>query len=150
MTLRRALATAALALAIASCSRAAPDSTPDGALRLFLEKMEASNDNARAIREAYALLGPDARKSLEERARRAGQLQGKRVEPYQMLAEGRFGLRFRPKTMKPNVAGDRATIDVVGDDPKERATVRCVHEAAGWRVEPDLPEPPPPAIRDGM
>lgn len=144
--MKRALAI--VALLAAACSRPAPDATPDGVVRLFLEKMEVSSENARAIREAYALLGPDARKNLEERARRTGQLQGKRVEAYQMLAEGRFGLRFRPKTMKPNVTGERATVDVYGDDPREHATVRCVHEPGGWRVEPELPEPPPPASRE--
>lgn len=145
--IRAALLAIAVAL-VAACSRAAPDATPDGALRLFLEKMEASSENPRAIQEAYALLGPDARKNLEERARRTGQLQGRRVEPYTMLAEGRFGLRFRPKAMKAAIAGDRATIDVVGDDPRERASVRCAREGAGWRVEPELPDLPPPATRD--
>jgi hypothetical protein len=31
---------------------------------------------------------------------------------------------------------------VLGADPAtERASVVCVHEAGGWRIEPGLPEP---------
>jgi hypothetical protein len=133
-----------------ACSRAAPDSTPDGAVRLWLDKMDESADDPRVVKDAYALLGPSARANLEERARRTSQAQGRRVEPYEMLAVGRFALKFRPKSMKANVVGDRATVEVVGDDPtSERASVRCVHEGAGWRVEPDLPEVVTLPKRDG-
>jgi hypothetical protein len=142
---RTALAVALLAV---GCSRAAPDATPDGALRFWLERMEESVDDPSAGRDAYALLGPAARANLEERARHAGQVQGRRAEPYEMLAEGRFGLRFRPKSMTANVVGDQATVDVVGADPRaEHASVRCVHEAAGWRVEPELPPVSPLPLR---
>ena len=102
------------------------------------------------MREAYALLGPSARANLEGRAQRASRVQGRRVEPFEMLAEGRFGLRFRPKSWQTSVVGDQATVDVVGSDPvNERAAVRCAHESSGWRVEPELPEISLPASRDG-
>jgi hypothetical protein len=131
----------ALALAVGACSRAQPDATPDGAVRLWLDKMEESEDDPRVMKDAYDVLGPTARANLEERARRTTQAQGRRVEPYEMLADGRFGLNFRPKTMKATMVGDRATVEVVGEDPTaEHASVRCVREAAGWRVEPELPE----------
>jgi hypothetical protein len=130
----------ALALALAACTRAAPDATPEGAVRLFVEKMESGAEDPRAMREAYGLLGPRARSNLKERADRASKGQGRRYEPHEMLAEGRFGLKFRPKTMAARVDGEEATIDVRGEGPEERASVRCVHEALGWRVEPELPE----------
>lgn len=130
----------ALVALVAACTRAAPDATPDGVVRLWLDKMEASTEDPRVIREAYALLGPAARANLEERARRTSQLQGRRVEPWQMLADGRFALRFRPKSMKAAIVGDRATVEVVGDEATQSASVRCVHEAGGWRVEPEIPE----------
>jgi hypothetical protein len=110
--------------------------------------METSTEDPRAMREAYALLGPTARANLEERAQRASRVQGSRVEPYQMLAEGRFGLKFRPKSMAVTAQGDRATVDVVGADPVEdRAAVHCAREGPSWRVEPELPEIAAPVRR---
>jgi hypothetical protein len=131
----------ALPLATA-CSHPPPDATPDGAVRLFLDDMEAASDDPRVMKRAYDLLGPTARANLEERAHHTSQLQGRQVTPWEMLAAGRFGLAFRPKTMRPTVVGDRATVDVLGADPaNEHASVVCVHEAGGWRIEPGLPDP---------
>ena len=140
----------ALTLVLAACARVAPDSTPDGAVRLWLDKMETSTEDPRAMREAYGLLGPASRANLEERARRTSQLQGRRVEAWQMLADGRFGLRFRPKSMKASIVGDHATVEVLGNDPAtEHGSVRCVHEAGGWRVEIEIPEVVVQPKRDG-
>jgi hypothetical protein len=143
MTLRRRarlFACAAFVALVAGCSHPSVDATPDGAVRQWLDRMEASSDDPHAIREAYDLLGPKARATLEERAKRTSQLQGRRFEPWQMLAAGRFGMRFRPKSMKALVADNHATVQIFGDEPdSERASVACVLEGAAWRVEPDLP-----------
>lgn len=137
----------ALALALASlegCSRQPPDATPEGAVRTFLEKMDEAQDDGPKMRAVYTLLGPDARGNLAERAARTGRAQGRRVEPHEVLAEGRFALRFRPKRMTARATGPAsAMVDVEGSDPADRAEVRCVKEGALWRVEPELPEPPP-------
>ncbi len=147
MKLGAALALSASALC-AACSHPAPDATPDGAVREWLDHMEDSQDDPAASREAYALLGPQARANLEQRAARSSQLQGRRTEPYEILAEGRFGLKFRPKSMKPTAMGDEASVLVLGADPAtEHATVKCVHEEGGWRVEPGLPEVSPLTMR---
>ncbi len=136
---------AGLLLAVSStpalgCSRPPPDATPDGAVRAFLDVMEAAEDDAREMRRAYGLLGPAARATLDERARRTSRLQGRQVQPWDMLAAGRFGVAFRPKTMRSKLVGDRASVEVLGADPlNERASVSCVHEAGGWRIEPELP-----------
>lgn len=137
----------ASALVLAACSRGTPDATPEGAVRLWIEKMESSNDDGRAIREAYLLLGPKARANLKDRAERASRGQGRRFEPHEMLAEARFGLRFRPKTMTSRIDGDQAEVDVRGDGPDEKAVVHCTREDGAWRVEPELPEAAPPARR---
>lgn len=128
-----------LCLLLAACSRKAPDATPEGALREWLDHMEASVDDPREAHPAYALLGPQARKNLEDRAERASRVQGRRVDPEDMLATGRFGLRFRPQSMKATITGDDASVEVVGDDPTERAVVLCHKEGDVWRVEPVLP-----------
>ena len=71
--IRRAfvLALLALALSLAGCTRTAPDATPEGAVRMFVEKMESGAEDPRSMREAYQLLGPHARSNLKERADRA-------------------------------------------------------------------------------
>jgi hypothetical protein len=130
----------ALLFAAGGCSRAAPDGTPDGVVRLWLERMETAGEDGRAMKEAYALLGPRARANLSERADRASRGQGRRFKPHEMLAEGRFGLRFRPKRMTARIEGDDALVDVRGDGPGERATVKCTREGGAWRIEPELPD----------
>jgi len=138
---RRWAAAVSLAL-FAGCSHPPPDATPEGAVRLFLDEMEAAGDDARVMRRAYELLGPAARANLQERARRTSQLQGRQVAPWEMLAAGRFGLTFRLRATRSNRVGDRATVEVLGADPtSEHASVVCVHEPGGWRLEPGLPEP---------
>lgn len=129
------------------CSRPAPDATPEGAVRLWLEKMESSTEDGKAVKEAYALLGPRARANLADRAERASRGQGRRYEPYEMLAQGRFGLKFRPKTMTARLEGDLAKVDVRGEGPEDRAEVACARENGAWRVEPDLPPVVVPAQR---
>ncbi len=164
------------ALALLGCSRPAPDSTPDGALRAWLEKMEAAEDDPAEMRAAYELFGPRAKKDLAERAERAGRAEGRKVEPWEVLADGRFGLKFRPQRMTVTVdpkSPDEAVVAVVGADPNvERALVHCDREPidpliarrspsaarngasssslptpGGWRVEPDFPPPPKPHER---
>jgi hypothetical protein len=132
-----------LLLGLASgCSHAPPDATPEGAVKLFLDDMEQASDDPRLMRAAYGLLGPAARANLEERARRTSRLQGRQAQPWEMLAAGRFGLAFRPKAYRPTRVGDRASVEVFGAAPQaEHASVPCVQEAGGWRVEPGLPEP---------
>jgi hypothetical protein len=145
---------ATFACAALACSRPAPDATPDGAVRAWLDRMEASDDDPRAIHDAYLLLGPTARANLDERAARASRLEGHRVAPWDMLAEGRFGLKFRPKSMVAHVqtGGQTATVAVTGDEPlSEHATVHCARapdSPNAWRVEPELPAVPDLPRRD--
>jgi hypothetical protein len=152
-----------------ACSHPPPDSTPEGALRAFLEDMETATDDPRVMPRIYDRLGPSARANLEERARRTGQLQGRHVSAWEMLAAGRFGLTFRPKSIHASIVGDSATVEVLGADPvSEHATVSCVYvrpdpqeaqrtpdepdrtaapadherrDVGGWRIEPKLPPP---------
>ena len=131
-------------LALTACSHPVAGSTPEGAVRAWLEHMEDSPGDPAEAREAFALLGPRARQNLDARAERAAQVEGRRTQAFEMVAEGRFGLRFRPKAMHATVTGDEAVVDVTGDDPEtERARVSCVREPAGWHVEPELPEVTP-------
>jgi hypothetical protein len=127
---------------VGGCSHAPPDATPDGALKLFLEDLEQASTDPRQMRHAYELLGPAARANLAERARRTITRLGRQVQPWDMMAAGRFGLTFSPKVMRVAKVGDRATVEVFGADAtNQHASVVCVHEAGGWRVEPGFPDP---------
>lgn len=139
------------ASAVAGCSHPVPNATPEGAVRAWLEHMEDSVSDPAEARAAYALLGPQARQNLGARAVRASQVEGRHAQAFEMLAEGRFGLKFRPKAMHAALNGDDAVVDVTGDDPvSEHARVACVREADGWHVEPQLPEvTAPQRRRDG-
>ena len=141
MAARALVTVAALAVSLlAGCSHPPPDSTPDGAVRLFLDDIEGASSDPRLMRAAYDLLGPAARANLAERARRATFLPGQTVQPYEVLVG--FGLAFRPKAMRPAIVGNRATVEVFGADPQnERASIICVKQGAVWRIEPALPQP---------
>jgi hypothetical protein len=141
ISLRRLVFAAAVA-ATGACSHPPADATPEGAVRTFIDEMESSADDATAMRRVYDLLGPVSRANLDERARRASQLQGHEVQPWNMLASGLFGVAFRPKAMRSTVVGDRATVDIFGEDPQsEHASVACARERGGWRVEAGFPDP---------
>ena len=125
---------------MAACSKHEPDQTPDGVVKLWLDKMEEATDPKEA-HDAFELLGPKARGNLQERADLASKMQGRQESAEDMLAQGRFGLKFRPKSMTSTIQGDDATVTVVGADAQtEHTTIHCVREKGEWRVEPELPE----------
>ena len=146
MTHRARVAVACLACALVlACSRKPPESTPDGALREWLERMKRVDGDPAAGEAAYQLLAEPARSNLAERARRASAATGRPVKPWDMLAPARFSLRFTPREMTARATSERrAEIEVTGADPEtERATVPCVLETGGWRVDLALPALPP-------
>jgi len=133
----------ALVLAWACASEPA-DATPDGALSRFLQALDRGTHDPDELREAYRLLDRRARKALSVRARKAETLaSGRRFDPWDMLAQGRFRLRFTPasrKSMQSQIDGDRAVVTVRGGSSQKRAEVQMVRESGGWRVVLDVPE----------
>jgi hypothetical protein len=139
------LSLAPLLLAVmAACARKPPDLTPEGAVRELLEhierveqRTETDPTEARAI---YELMSARTKSNLIERARRASTTSGREIPPEEMIAPGRFALRFRPRKWHARVADDRAVVDVTGIDPEtDRAEVPCVLENGRWRIEIPLP-----------
>lgn len=129
----RRLAPWLLLALLAGCAEEAPDATPEGALRAFIEAMEESryDDSQRA--EAYALLDEGSREELEGRVARAEALGRAGLEPWEMLATGRFRLSFEARSMSAEVV-DGSGVVVVRGPRGERAEVSVVREEAGWRV----------------
>jgi hypothetical protein len=141
MGMARRISTAILAFAaLSACARKAPDLTPEGAVRELLDRIDRSEADPAETHSVYELLSASTKANLIERARRASTTSGREVPPEEMLAPGRFSLRFEPRKMLTRVSEDRAVVDVVGIDPEtDRAEVPCVLEDGRWRIEIPLP-----------
>jgi hypothetical protein len=126
--------------ALSACQRKPPDLTPEGAVRELLDRIDRIETDPTETRAVYDLLSSQTRQNLIERARRASTTSGRDIPPQDMLAPGRFSLRFEPRKMHTRVADDRAVVDVTGIDPEtDRAEVPCVLEDGRWRIEIPLP-----------
>src|SRR4051794_27122785 len=130
----------ALLMSSIACARKAADLTPEGTVRDLLDRIDHVEADPAEARAVYGLLSSRSKANLVERARRASTTSGREVPPEQMLAPGRFALRFEPRKMHARISEGRAIVDVVGIDPEtDRAEVPCVLEEGHWRVEIPLP-----------
>ena len=132
---------------LVACGEADDDASPSGALLMFLEAMDAANSDPSSLETAFRLLDPDARAELTERASKAETLAGREYKPWQMLAEGRFRLRFTPDPhrLRAKIDGDRAQVSVADPSGKQRVQVPMVREGTHWRVVlavPPMYQPP--------
>ena len=137
-----------------ACGASDADDDPAEALSRFLDTMERSNVSETALPEAYAMLDGSARQQLQARAQHAARVAGRDFEPWQMLAQGRFRLRFAPADhggMHATIRGNDATVHVVSDDKRSQVDVPMVREQGRWRVKLTIPEahgpPAEPASR---
>lgn len=127
------------ALGAVACQRE-PEDTPETALTIWVNAMNASRSDIQARHRAYDLLSNRARESLTERAARASQLSGRDLQPWEMLAPGRFAMRFAfdPDGLETHIDGDRATVTArarAGD----HAEVPMIREQGHWHVDLALP-----------
>ena len=130
-------------LLISSCGSADADGNPADVLQHFLEAMDRSANNEAALKDAYALLDEHAQHELSARASRTSSLTGHVFAPWEMIAQGRFRLRFRPADhaeLRASVHGDDAVVNVKGEDSRAHAAVPLVREGGQWRVKLELPE----------
>jgi hypothetical protein len=126
--------------ALSACQRKPPDLTPEGSVRELLDRIDRIETDPTEARAVYDLLSAQTKQNLIERARRASTTSGRDIPPQDMLAPGRFSLRFEPRKWHTRVAADRAVVDVTGIDPEtDRAEVPCVLEDGRWRIEIPLP-----------
>jgi hypothetical protein len=142
--MRSSLAIALVLLTCSACSSEPTTRTPDGTLELFLRAMQASEEDPAIRAQAYRLLSREARRRLDARARLAGSLSNRHFEPWEMIAEGRYRLRFPPRRVDGFVTrmigDDRAIVVVRGEREGERAEVGLVLEDGEWRVMLEVPE----------
>ena len=134
--------TIVLALALwTGCASYDDAGTPAGTVKLFLRIMNRSATDSSALKEAYELLDRNARDALALRANKVATLAGRDFEPWQMLAQGRFRLRFAPAArngIEAEVNGDQAVVTVTGDDGSQTARVPLVREQGRWRIRLEI------------
>lgn len=131
-------------IALAGCSTEPTDDTPTGAVKLFLGAMQRAEWDSSALEDAYAVLAPDVQRQLRERAELAGALAGREFAPWHMIAQGRFRLRFAPRTrngFQEQVRGKNAVVTVVGYRSDQRARIHLLEVGEAWRLALDLPSP---------
>jgi hypothetical protein len=143
MVFRTRFGAALICAAAQACGGGADETkSPVATVRHFLEVMDRSGADEGALKEAYRLLDSSAREALADRAERATTLAGRRFEPWQMLAQGRFRLRFAPASprgMRERVQGERAMVTVNGAQPGQSAEVPLVLEQGQWRIALPIP-----------
>ena len=123
----------------AACSRSR-NTSPEETVQAFVAAMEQSRSEPAQRRRAFEYLSEAAQAGLAVRAQRASQLSGHEFEPWEMLAPGRWQLRFQfdPETLMARVEGSRAVVTVRGVTGGV-ADVPLVREGDRWRVDLDLP-----------
>lgn len=126
-----------------ACAESEADA-PVEALTRFLTALDRGNVHAGARQESYAMLDREAQAHIAERAHRAALVTGRDWEPWEMLAPGRFRMRFTPAEhsgMRATVTGDRARVEVRDRDGRSRAEIAMVHQDGAWRVQLPVPAP---------
>jgi hypothetical protein len=128
------------------CDRESPDARPERVVEEFVQRMQRVHGDGKAARAAYDLLWSQAKENLNERAKRASAVAGRKVTAEEMLAPSRFSLVFTPKSYRATIQGDWAVVTATGEVPDmQQRRIQCVRENGLWRVVLELP--PLPAIR---
>lgn len=139
---RRATLSWILSGALLACADARQEQDPGATVRKFIESMDRSVNDPAALEEAYRLLDSRSQRELQARALKAETLVGHAYQPWEMLVQGRFRLRFAPRKsggLVARVQGDTATVIAQGARPQERAEIPLVREGGRWRLRLGLP-----------
>jgi hypothetical protein len=129
----------------AGCGRRAPNATPEGAVREFVERMRRVQGDPADAKAAFEMLSANAKANLKTRAERYSAASGKTIAPEAMIVPSLFLLRFDPQRYRAKISGVYALVEAQGLLPEERAQIPCVFEDERWRL--DLPMPPLPPIQ---
>lgn len=162
MRLVRALLILSLLASLGACTREPDDSTPEGALSMFLDAIERSGQgDPRGLEDAFELIDSESQRRLSDRARSATALGARELEAWEMLVSGRADLRFPPRRgagfrVRPGTTEDSAVVVVSGAEPDQRAEIPMRLEGSvpghqgGWRVVIAIPDVRTASGRSGV
>lgn len=143
MTLIRWRALVTVLLVVTACRQKPINATPEGAVREVVAQLRLVGREETAAKRAFDLLSKVAQQNLIERAERYGAGSGKHIAPEAMLAPFSLVERFEGRDFSSEIVGTRAIVRVRGLLPEESATIPCVYEEGGWKVDVALPVLPP-------
>jgi hypothetical protein len=123
----------------AGCTQKPPDSTPEGAVREFIDRVGRTSVDPTSAKGAYDLLSKATKANLVERAERYTAASGKHISPEEMIAPSSYIERFEPHELKARIIGTHALVHASGLLPDESADIPCVYEDGGWKIEMALP-----------
>jgi hypothetical protein len=146
---RRLALFVALSSIMSGCEADPVDAGPEAVVEELVLRLQRVHGDPKAARAAYELLWSDAKRSLAERAKRAGAVAGRDVAPESMIAPTRFSLSFKPRRYTARIDGDWAVVSITGDSPSQYYEVKCVREDGRWRVVLVIPPLPPIQRREG-
>jgi len=129
-------------LLFAACKEQAPHARPETAVEELIHQMRRVHGEPGAAESAYDLLWSEAQANLQERAKRASALTGRKIEPAEMITPSKFMPSFTPRSFEAEHHGKWARVLIAGEQSGERAEARCVVEDGRWRVAVRLPPLP--------
>jgi hypothetical protein len=143
--MNRSAPIAVVLLSILGCQGKAINETPEGAVREIVVQMRLMGRDEGAAKRAFDLLSRNAQQNLSERAERYGAGSGKHIAPEAMLAPFSLVEHFEGREFSSETVGIHALVHVRGLLAEESATIPCIFEEGGWRV--DIALPPLPVVR---
>ncbi len=127
-----------LTLAISSCQQESAPKGPDVVLRSFVNTMRQVHGSKESADSAYEMMWEPARENLQERARRASALSGRKLSPGEMIVPSWFALYLVPESTDVRIDGEWAEVKILGTDGAS-TVARCKLEEGGWKVALELP-----------
>ena len=125
----------ALAFAgVLGCRAESPD--PGRTVTDLLQDLRHADEDLVRARRALGALPASSRRDLDDRAKRASVILGRRVESVELIADAFIFARFEVVRTKTDLRGDRAVVEVFGaNESLEHGKLNLVREGDRWAVE---------------
>lgn len=135
------------AVCLAGCRKEPID--PARAVLTLLDDVHHADEDPERARRVVASLPAASRHDLDERAKRASVILGRRVEAAELVADAFVITRFEPMRTKTDIRGDHAVVELFGaNEAVEHGRVTCVREGDHWVVELPFSETTPRETTD--